>query len=79
MLEPRPDGTALCHSDFHPDNVLVTAKGPVVIERDSAAWGDPPGDVACACRLMRTANLPPWSPCYAHLLLKCLRSLIHRS
>ena len=28
---------------------------------------------------MRTARLPPWSPGYAHLLLKGLRRLMHRS
>jgi hypothetical protein len=28
---------------------------------------------------MRTAGLPPWSPRYAHLLLKCLRPLMRRS
>src|SRR6185369_2766810 len=64
--------------DFHPGNVLMTAKGPVVIDWDSASGGDPLGDVACTSRLMRTASLPPWSPGYAHVLLRCLRPLMHR-
>ena len=78
-LASLPDGTALCHSDFHPGNVLMTPKGPVVIDWDSAGRGDPLGDVACTSRLMRTASLPPWSPGHAHLLLRCLRPLMHRS
>ena len=28
---------------------------------------------------MRAAGLPPWSPGYAHLLLRYLRPLMHRS
>ena len=78
-LASLPDGAALCHGDFHPGNVLMTPRGPVVIDWDSAGRGDPLGDVACTSRLMRTASLPPWAPGYAHLLLKCLRRLMHRS
>jgi aminoglycoside phosphotransferase (APT) family kinase protein len=78
-LATLPDGTALCHGDFHPGNVLVTRRGLVVVDWDSASCGDPIGDVACTSRLMRTANLPPWSPGYMHLMLKCLRSVMHHS
>jgi aminoglycoside phosphotransferase (APT) family kinase protein len=74
-----PDGTTLCHGDFHPGNVLVTPRGLVVIDWSSASHGDPIGDVACTSRLMRAASLPPWSPGYMHLLLGCLRHAMHRS
>jgi aminoglycoside phosphotransferase (APT) family kinase protein len=74
-----PDGTALCHGDFHPGNVLVTPRGPVVIDWSSASRGDPLGDVACTSRLMRTAHLPPWAPATMHLLLRCLRPVMHRA
>jgi tRNA A-37 threonylcarbamoyl transferase component Bud32 len=74
-----PDGGALCHGDFHPANVLVTPRGPVVIDWGSASVGAPLGDVACTSRLIRTASLPPWSPKDAHLLLHYLRSWMHRS
>jgi len=78
-LRALPDGTALCHGDFHPENILLTARGPVVIDWGSASRGDPLGDVACTSRLLQSARLPPWSPGYAHLMLKCLRQLMHRS
>jgi aminoglycoside phosphotransferase (APT) family kinase protein len=78
-LAALPDGTALCHGDFHPGNVLLTRRGPVVIDWDSASRGDPLGDLACTSRLMQTASLPPWSPGYVHLLLRCLRPAMHRS
>ena len=50
-----------------------------MIDWGSASCGDPISDVACTSRLMRTANLPPWSPGHMHLLLKCLRPVMHRS
>jgi uncharacterized protein (TIGR02172 family) len=78
-LADLPDGTALCHGDYHPGNVLVTPRGHVLIDWGSASHGDPMGDVACTSRLMRSAKLPPWSPGYMHLLLKCLRPAMHRS
>jgi aminoglycoside phosphotransferase (APT) family kinase protein len=78
-LSRLPDGEALCHGDFHPENVLLGPRGPVVIDWGSASRGDPLGDVACTSRLMRTAGLPPWAPWFAHLLLRCLRPLLHRS
>jgi aminoglycoside phosphotransferase (APT) family kinase protein len=36
----------LCHGDFHPDNVLMTANGPVIIDWMAASAGDPVADVA---------------------------------
>jgi uncharacterized protein (TIGR02172 family) len=77
-LAELPDGTALCHGDFHPGNVLLTHRGPVVIDWGSGSRGDPIGDVACTSCLMRTASLPPWTPGYMHLVLRCLRSTMHR-
>jgi tRNA A-37 threonylcarbamoyl transferase component Bud32 len=78
-LASLPDGTALCHGDFHPDNILLSPRGPVVIDWSSASRGHPIGDVAWTSRLMRTANLPPWSPWFAHLLLRSLRPAHHRT
>jgi aminoglycoside phosphotransferase (APT) family kinase protein len=78
-LAALPDGTAICHGDFHPANVLITTHGFTVIDWSSASRGDPIGDVACTSRLMRTATLPPWSPGYAHLMLRYLRQTMHRS
>lgn len=46
VLETLPDGTALCHGDFHPGNVLITGRGPVVIDWMTACLGSPWADVA---------------------------------
>jgi aminoglycoside phosphotransferase (APT) family kinase protein len=79
LLASLPDGTALCHGDFHPGNVVLTRRGPVVIDWSSGSRGDPIGDVAWSSRLMRNAHLPTWAPRYAHLMLRCLRSRIDRA
>jgi aminoglycoside phosphotransferase (APT) family kinase protein len=78
MLSQLPDGTATCHGDFHPENILFTTRGPLVIDWGSASRGAPLGDVACTARLIQTASLPPWTPAYMHQLLKCFRILLHR-
>lgn len=36
----------LCHGDFHPDNVIISERGPVVIDWITAAKGDPVADIA---------------------------------
>jgi tRNA A-37 threonylcarbamoyl transferase component Bud32 len=45
-LAAMPQGERLCHGDFHFDNVLITARGPVVIDWIDAALGRPLADVA---------------------------------
>ena len=79
QLSSLPDGNALCHGDFHPGNVIFTANGPIIIDWETATQGDPIGDVANTCRLIRTASLPDWSPAYMHWILKCTRPWIHRT
>jgi aminoglycoside phosphotransferase (APT) family kinase protein len=77
-LAMLPDGTTLCHGDYHPGNVLISRRGPVVIDWSSASRGHHIGDVACTCHLMRTASLPPWAAWYSHLMLRGLRSTMQR-
>jgi len=45
-LRSFPSGTNLCHGDYHPGNVLITAKGPVVIDWMTASAGSPWTDAA---------------------------------
>lgn len=51
-------GDCLLHRDLHPLNVLMTKKGPVVIDWANAARGDPAYDVADAWVLFATAEVP---------------------
>jgi len=46
----------LLHLDFHPDNVLLSARGPVVIDWANARAGDPALDVAMTWVICATSG-----------------------
>lgn len=48
-----PDGSALCHGDLHPANVLLSEDGPVVIDWFDAAAGSPTADLVRTSLLIR--------------------------
>jgi aminoglycoside phosphotransferase (APT) family kinase protein len=58
LLEELPDGTALCHFDFHPGQVLISGKGPVVIDWSTACQGNPLADVARTSLILTVAQAP---------------------
>jgi len=60
-LDGLPDGEALCHADFHHNNVLMTERGPVIIDWNDSARGDPASDVAWTWVLMATGGAPWWA------------------
>ncbi len=45
-LDELGGGSALCHGDFHPDNIVLTKRGPVIIDWLDASRGNPAADVA---------------------------------
>jgi aminoglycoside phosphotransferase (APT) family kinase protein len=45
-LEEFPEDEKLCHGDFHPDNILMSPRGPLIIDWSNAAKGNPAADVA---------------------------------
>jgi uncharacterized protein (TIGR02172 family) len=51
-LAALPEGSALCHGDFHPENILITAQGEVIIDWVDATLGNPLADVARTTILM---------------------------
>ena len=67
-LAPLPDGDRLCHGDFHPGNLIMTAGGPRVIDWPNAARGDPAGDIARTLMTLRLGEVPPGTPAYIRVL-----------
>jgi aminoglycoside phosphotransferase (APT) family kinase protein len=53
LLDSLPDDDTLCHGDFHPDNVILSPKGPVIIDWPNAARGCPLADVARTMVMLR--------------------------
>ncbi|HDL86649.1 MAG TPA: aminoglycoside phosphotransferase family protein [Candidatus Acetothermia bacterium] len=60
-LEQMPDGDRLCHGDFHPGNILMTARGPIIIDWIDATRGNPVADVARTWVILSAPRLSiPW-------------------
>ncbi len=79
VLSGLPEGTSLCHGDFHPGNIIMTDNGPVIIDWGWAARGNPSGDVACTSRLFERASLPESTPAHLRLLFGMSRTLLHEN
>lgn len=62
LAEKLPDGNALCHFDFHPDQVLVTAKGLVVVDWMTAQQSHPLADVARTAVILSVGRVPYGGP-----------------
>jgi len=58
VLEQLPDGNAVCHSDFHPDNIIMSSRGPIIIDWTDATRGNSMGDLARTWLLLRLAEVP---------------------
>jgi Ser/Thr protein kinase RdoA (MazF antagonist) len=55
LLDRLPEDETLCHGDIHPENLILTATGPLVIDWEGSMHGSPAGDVANTCLLIRSA------------------------
>jgi aminoglycoside phosphotransferase (APT) family kinase protein len=73
-----PQGHRLLHGDFHPANIILSPRGPVVIDWPNATRGDPAADVARTLLIMRISELPPGAPWVIKLLEKAGRRILLR-
>jgi aminoglycoside phosphotransferase (APT) family kinase protein len=56
LLSGLPTGTALCHGDMHPANVLGSSRGWIIVDWFDAAIGYPVADYARSSLLMPPAS-----------------------
>lgn len=56
MLKKSPLGTALCHGDMHPANIVMAARGMVIVDWFDAAVGHAGADLARSSLLLRPAE-----------------------
>lgn len=54
ILDSLPQGTAMCHGDFHAGNVIMSADGPMAIDWTLGEWGNPLADFARTWLISRT-------------------------
>ncbi|MHC1999547.1 phosphotransferase family protein [Methylobacterium sp. CM6241] len=57
VLDRLPDGDRLCHGDLHPENVLHTSNGLVVIDWEKSTSGHPAADVARTDLIIRSGRV----------------------
>jgi aminoglycoside phosphotransferase (APT) family kinase protein len=62
LLAALPHGDKLCHGDMHPGNILMSPRGPVVIDWNDAVQGDPVADVARTLVLLNVVPAPKGIP-----------------
>jgi aminoglycoside phosphotransferase (APT) family kinase protein len=62
LYRPLGPGDRVLHLDLHPANVILTTRGPVVIDWSSGAAGPPGADVAMAYLIMASSEVDdlPW-------------------
>jgi tRNA A-37 threonylcarbamoyl transferase component Bud32 len=53
-----PEGSALCHGDFHTGNIIMTRQGPMIIDWILATRGSAIGDVARTSILLKAGRAP---------------------
>lgn len=73
-----PAGGMLCHLDFHPDQVMLTGTGPVVIDWMNARAGQPAADVAYTLVMLLIGNVPDTS-WFKQQLTDLLRGIFSRT
>ncbi|MBL7200720.1 MAG: phosphotransferase [Anaerolineae bacterium] len=56
-FDKLPQGDRLCHGDFHPYNVLMSLRGPVVIDWNNAHIGNPLEDVARSALILEGVSV----------------------
>lgn len=76
-LMELPQSDRLGHGDFHPDNVLLSAEGLVILDWPNAASGHPLADVMLTSILLRAADLPPTIPLPMRALIALVRGHFH--
>lgn len=77
-LEARPTGDCLCHRDFHPEQVIFTGRGPVVLDWMTAAAGPAVADVARTSLILSAGSVPLNTPRMKAIVINALRATVHR-
>ncbi|MGG3281323.1 phosphotransferase family protein [Paenibacillus solani] len=75
ILHTLPEGHTVCHYDFHPDNIIISPQGPIVIDWLNVWIGHQAADVARSSMMMQSHSLPPNAPDW--LANRPLRELFH--
>ncbi len=77
ILAKLPDDDFLCHNDLHPMNIILSSRGPVIIDWTGAVKGDPLSDVARTWMLiLHSARALPFP---VRFIENMIRSTLHNN
>lgn len=71
------EGDSILHLDLHPDNVMLTDRGPMIIDWSNVAVGAPLADLMNTWMLMSTSSVDDVPPWLRPLLRRIRNSLIN--
>lgn len=72
-LRRLPDGDAVCHGDYHPDNLILSPRGVIVLDWLTGTHGNSCADVARTVLLFRIAVLPEGVSAAKRIMTQLLR------
>ncbi|RED66161.1 aminoglycoside phosphotransferase family protein [Cohnella lupini] len=75
ILDQLPESNHICHYDFHPGNIILSSKGPVIIDWLNALIGYEAADVARSSMMLQSHAMPPDAP--EMLIRREYRELFH--
>jgi len=78
-LRELPEGTAICHGDFHPDNVLINGDAATIIDWTTACVGNPAADFALTSLILHLGASPPSSSLWTRIAIRIGRVLFYHS
>lgn len=59
-IDELEEDNILCHGDFHPDNVLITKDGEIIIDWMTATQGNPLADIARTSVMFKFGQIEQW-------------------
>jgi hypothetical protein len=79
ILDHLPNGRALCHRDLHPNNIIISGTGPVIIDWESATCGNPGADIALtSLAILSPLAIKATSPLFSRKIESAYHTLFFR-
>jgi uncharacterized protein (TIGR02172 family) len=77
LLDRLPQGEAVCHGDFHPENIYLNGSTPVILDWMDTVRGNPLADVAWTSLLLEKSILHADMP--NRRLIELVRRIFHKT
>lgn len=79
ILEKLPEGSFVCHGDYHPGNIIKNYDQYIILDWMTAVAGQPSYDVARTILLLQDASIPEEVPAFIKFVMNLVRKQIANS